>query len=155
MNSNKTNKFDTENDHCLGIKRQCVGFTRRWLYMNKGMVYQDVNIAADIWDTVNHYTRITDGKKIKVNNIENGATQLPKMGDLIIYSEKFLNTGHVSVVVHVNKQHKSIELYEQNFKNKFQSPNQQRSISFVYHQQCFWLLDRYLLGWKRIQEVTE
>jgi len=136
----------------LGIKKQCVEFARRWLYENKGMIYQDVVIAADIWDKVNCYTRLLDARKIPVENVINGAFQLPKPGDLIIYSEKYMNTGHVSVVVNVSELNGLIDLLEQNFDNHQQLPNQQRSISFTFHKQRYWLLDSYLLGWKSIEE---
>lgn len=141
-------KTNNEKISCFGIKRQCVEFARRWLHANRGVVYQNVNIAADIWDKVNCYTRVLDGKQISVKNIVNGATQLPKSGDLIIYSEKFMNTGHVSVVINVSETSGSIELHEQNFENQYQLPNQQRNISFVFHKGRYWLLNNYLLGWK-------
>ena len=35
-----------------GIKWQCVEYARRWLLHEYGVVYGDVDIAADIWDTI-------------------------------------------------------------------------------------------------------
>ncbi len=32
-----------------GIKWQCVEYARRWLLINKKVVYGDVDVAADIW----------------------------------------------------------------------------------------------------------
>jgi len=151
MNSYVFDKYANAGNY-FGIKRQCVEFARRWLYENKGMIYQDVVIAADIWDKVNCYTRLLDARKIPVESIINGSLQLPRSGDLIIYSEKYMNTGHVSVVVNVNELKGLIELREQNFDNHQQLPFQQRSISFAFHKQRYWLLDSYLLGWKSIKE---
>lgn len=151
--SGKAMKTGFQKISCFGIKKQCVEFSRRWLYINKGVIYQDVKLAADIWNEVNFYTRISDGIEVEVSSIVNGAECLPRIGDLIIYSEKFMSTGHVSVVVNVNNVDDLIELHEQNFDNHYQLPNQKRCISFVFYNDAYWLLDSYLLGWKSMREA--
>ena len=37
------------NDIYTGIKWQCVEYARRWLLQERGVVFGDVDIAADIW----------------------------------------------------------------------------------------------------------
>jgi len=135
---------------CLGIDRQCVEYARRWLYVNRGFLYEDVTIAADIWDKVKFYTRVVDEKSVAVFNIENGANQLPDSGDLIIYSEKYLNTGHVAVVANIDTENNFVHVYEQNYANECELPKQKRKIPYVYHTKKYWLLDSYLLGWKSL-----
>ena len=38
------------NEIFTGIKWQCVEYARRWLLVNKQVVYGDVDIAEDIWN---------------------------------------------------------------------------------------------------------
>jgi len=135
-------------------KVQCVEYARRWLRGEMGLVYDDVNIAADIWDKIKFYTRVSDGSRLPVCNVLNGAPQPPNVGDLIIYSEKYLATGHVAVASEVDLQRGLISVCEQNFANQYQGPGHKRRIPLITNADLYWLLDGYLIGWKQIQEAT-
>lgn len=133
-----------------GIKWQCVEYARRWLLVNQGVVYGDVDVAADIWqlDIVT-----SSDKKIQKHfeSILNGDThRFVQHGDLLIYSRAFLGTGHVAVVVEVDAKNQRVYLAEQNFDNNKWDGNSARDIPYVIHEGRMWLLDPYLIGWKRV-----
>ena len=131
-----------------GIKWQCVEFARRWLIRNRGLTFGDVDIAADIWN-IDTYTRLADGGELRVSNQVNGATLLPQKGDLLIYAKEYLGTGHAAVVVEVDKASGVLKVGEQNYENKKWPANYARTIPFIERNGHYWLLDAYLLGWKR------
>lgn len=136
-------------DRFTGIKWQCVEYARRWLLTNKGMVYGDVDIAADIWGKITYFTVIEDGSQVSTVNILNGATETPQVGDLLVYGKDFLGTGHVAVVTEVGANHSFVKVAEQNFANAKWPGNYARTIDIVEKNGRFWLLDPYILGWKR------
>ena len=142
---------DTKSD--VSSRAQCVEYARQWLRQQMGFVYDEVEIAADIWDKIDFYTRVADGCRFPVSNVLNGATQPPKVGDLIVYGEKFLTTGHVAVTSEVDLQRGMISVCEQNFGDRYLSPDHKRHIPLITNADSYWLLDRYLIGWKQLQEI--
>ena len=134
-----------------GIKWQCVEYARRWLLVNKGVVYGDVDIAADIWG-LDFVTRVKDKTRLKMSTYPNGEEKPPQVGDLLIYAKAFLKTGHVAVVSNVDLKSNTVQVVEQNFNNTKWAKNYARSIPYVKHDKKVWLLDAYLLGWKRVSE---
>lgn len=132
-----------------GIKWQCVEYARRWLLANKGVVYGDVDIAADIWglDTV---TRVKDKVELKMKTYPNGSDQSFESGDLLIYAKAYLKTGHVAVISKVDPKSQTVQVIEQNFNNTKWPDGYARNIPYVNQEGKFWLLDAYLLGWKRV-----
>lgn len=132
------------------LTEQCVEFSRNWLKRRLGVVYADVNIAADIWDYINDYIRIIDGVNLPVVNILNGAGEPPKVSDLLIYSEKFYGTGHVAVVIAVDTTNDYVEVCEQNYANQKLPSDHRRKMPLVKHHDLFWILDAYLIGWKSL-----
>jgi len=132
-----------------GIKWQCVEYARRWLLVNKGVVYGDVDIAADIW-ALDFVTRIKDQTKLKMSTYPNGSESPPEVGDLLIYAKAYLKTGHVAVISKIDPKSHTIQVTEQNYNNTKWADGYARSIPFVERDNKFWLLDSYLLGWKRV-----
>lgn len=132
-------------------REQCVEYARRWLRSRIGLIYADVRIAADIWDQVHHYTRISDGTKVLVNSVSNGAHRPPTIGSLLVYSEKFYSTGHVAVVCEADLEGEMVYVNEQNYANRYQAPDHVRRIPLVMNDDRYWLLDSYLIGWKQIR----
>ncbi len=133
-----------------GIKWQCVEFARRWLLVNEGLVYGDVDVAADIWSHITYLTRVADQKKIRLDAYLNGSTQAPRVGDLLIYAREYENTGHVAVVTAVDVAAQSVKVAEQNFANAPWPGNYARKIELISKDGRYWILDAYLLGWKSI-----
>jgi glutathionylspermidine amidase/synthetase len=140
-----------QNGTYTGIRWQCVEFARRWLLINMGVVYGDVDYAYDIWDKINHYQSVAGKKSIPVVSIANGASLPPRVGDLLIYSKEFLGTGHVAVVTAVNADNSRLQVGEQNFDNRLWPGDHARTIAITRQNDRYWVLDPYLLGWKRIQ----
>lgn len=134
-----------------GIKWQCVEYARRWLLVNEGVVYGDVDVAADIWNKIEHVSTVPGKKAIKLVNFVNGSTTMPARGDLLVYAREYLNTGHVAVVTAVDVKQGFIKVAEQNFLNSRWPGDFARKIKYVHSEGSFWLMDPYLLGWKRIQ----
>ena len=132
-----------------GIKWQCVEYARRWLLHEFDVVYGDVDIAADIWG-LEKVTNPISLVSYTFTSIVNGATSLPQRGDLLIYGKEYLDTGHVAVVVDIDKQHSTVKVVEQNYLNSSWIGNYSREISYVKNDEHYWLLDEYLIGWKRV-----
>lgn len=132
-----------------GIKWQCVEFARRWLVQNRGLTYGDVDVAADIWRSIPHFTRLANGAQVPVDNHPNGSANVPQQGDLLVYAREYLGTGHVAVVVTAEPSKGYITVAEQNFDNRKWLGNHARKIELLEKNGRYWLLDAYLLGWKR------
>lgn len=136
-------------DVYTGIKWQCVEYARRWLLVNSGVVYGDVDIAADIWN-LGHVTVPNQETRFEFRGFVNGSTEIPRRGDLLIYSKAFYGTGHVAVVLQVDADQMHLLVGEQNFDNKKWPHKYAREITFVNHNNGVWLLDAYIIGWKRV-----
>lgn len=132
-----------------GIKWQCVEYARRWLLVNTGMVYGDVDYAIDIWDKIQHYKRVSDEAKVPVASHLNGSKLKPQRGDLFIYAKAMFGTGHVAVVTRVDDKTGKIRLAEQNYLNQAWQGRHAREVSLVEKDGGWWVLDAYLIGWKR------
>ncbi|MDG0995990.1 MAG: CHAP domain-containing protein [Gammaproteobacteria bacterium] len=133
-----------------GISWQCVEFARRWLLHNFGVVYGSVDIAADIWD-LQTVTSSDKSQQFSFESKVNGeVSEAPQRGDLLIYAQQFLNTGHVAVVLKVDDLNQKIWLGEQNYSNQLWQGDYARVITFVRQADKVFLLDPYLLGWKRV-----
>ncbi|EDN66083.1 D-alanyl-glycyl endopeptidase-like protein [Beggiatoa sp. PS] len=139
-----------KNGTYTGIKWQCVEFARRWLLTHQGVVYGDVDIAADLWHKIDFVSRVADGKQFKLASHLNGSNQAPQVGDLLIYAKAFFQTGHVAVVTGVDLKVGIIQVAEQNFANQTWEGDYAREIPLIEQEGQYWLLDGYLLGWKRV-----
>ena len=132
-----------------GIKWQCVEYARRWLLVNKKVVYGDVDIAEDIWN-LEFVHSPNKSKQYEFLSIVNGGKHIDlQRGDLLIYSRAFYGTGHVAVVLDVDIKNKIVRVGEQNFSNLAWKDNFSREIQFIENNDQTWLLDKYLIGWKR------
>lgn len=132
-----------------GIKWQCVEFARRWLLAERGVVFGDVDIAAQIWkldEVSNPVSKVI----LPFHSMGNGSKVRPQRGDLLIYGKEYLGTGHVAVIVDVNDQNKTLRVAEQNYSNRKWLKNYAREISFVIKDNKYWILDSFLIGWKRV-----
>lgn len=86
----------------MGYKWQCVELARRWLYINRGYVFEDVAMAYDIFE-VRHVRRVSDRTLLPLQSFINGSRRPPEPGCLLIWNEggEFQTTGHVAVVTQV------------------------------------------------------
>ncbi|MGZ3710296.1 MAG: CHAP domain-containing protein [Bdellovibrionota bacterium] len=131
-----------------GIQWQCVEFVRRWLMVNRGLTFESIDVAADLWNKIDHLVNFKTKANIPLSNHLNGSEKLPVAGDILVYGREFLNTGHMAIVTGLDKKKKIIFVAEQNFSNKKWPGNFARAIPYVRHDKGFWLLDPFLIGWK-------
>jgi glutathionylspermidine amidase/synthetase len=97
----------------MGYKWQCVEFARRWLYLNKGYIFDDVAMAYDIF-RLTSARLIADESRLPLKSFRNGSLRHPEVGSLLIWSEggEFEVTGHVAIITKVMPDR--LHLIEQN-----------------------------------------
>ncbi len=135
-----------------GIKWQCVEYARRWLLQEYAVVYGDVDIAADIWAL----PKVSNPRTMQTyvfKSMTNGAKNVPQRGDLLIYGKEFLGTGHVAVVVEIDTEKQMLRVAEQNYENTHWREDFAREIKYVNHDDRIWILDPYIIGWKRVEKI--
>jgi glutathionylspermidine amidase/synthetase len=135
-----------------GIRWQCVEFARRWLLAHRGAVYGDVDVAADIWDHIDHLEHVGDQRAIPLTALPNGSRQAPVPGDLLVYAREYLGTGHVAVITAVDLPARKLRVAEENYLNQPWPGDYARAIDLVVRDGRYWVLDPYLLGWKHAAE---
>ncbi len=86
----------------LGYKWQCVEFARRWLYINKGYIFNNVAMAYEIFELTS-VRDLTTNIELPLYAFKNGATRPPEIGSLLIWEEggHFEETGHVAIITEV------------------------------------------------------
>ena len=98
----------------LGQKWQCVEFARRWLYLNKGAIFDEVAMAYDIFRL--QYLRVVpDASHLPLRSFRDGSMRSPEPGGLLIWDEggHFTTTGHVAIITEVGASY--VRIAEQNF----------------------------------------
>ncbi|MCP5180418.1 MAG: bifunctional glutathionylspermidine amidase/synthase [Pseudomonadales bacterium] len=97
----------------MGFKWQCVEFARRWLYLNRGYIFDDVAMAYEIFN-LTHVRVVASNELLPLHAFANGSKRPPEPGCLLIWSEggEFARTGHVAIVTEVLPDR--IRLAEQN-----------------------------------------
>ena len=100
----------------MGYKWQCVELARRWLYINRGYVFEDIPMAYDIFEIKSFLTN--DGLKLPAYAFRNGSRRKPEVGALLIWSPigEFERTGHVAVITEVLEN--SVRVVEQNVEHQ-------------------------------------
>ncbi len=86
----------------MGHKWQCVELARRWMYLNKGYIFDDIAMAYDIF-RLRNVRVVADGRSLPLKSFRNGAKRPPEPGALMIWNEggEFEVTGHVAIVTEV------------------------------------------------------
>jgi glutathionylspermidine amidase/synthetase len=136
------------NKEYAGVEWQCVEFARRWLIEEKGLTFESIDNAADLWNKVVQLTNIKTKESKPLKQVLNGAKEPPVPGNLLIYGRDYYDTGHVAVVLRVNRKQQVIYVGEENYSNAAWPGKFSREIPYVTHGKEFWVLDHYLLGWK-------
>jgi glutathionylspermidine amidase/synthetase len=140
-------------DLFMGYKWQCVEFARRWLYLSKGIIFDDVPMAYDIFRL--HSVRVVkDGTRLPLRSFRNGARRWPEPGCLLIWDEggEFDITGHVAIVTEVFADR--VRCVEQNVENSVWPEGQTYSRELkatVGPDDGYWIdcsySDAQILGW--------
>jgi glutathionylspermidine amidase/synthetase len=89
----------------MGHKWQCVEFARRWLYVNRGYIFDDVAMAFEIFE-LSSVRVVADNSRLPLRAFRNGARRRPEPGCLLIWDEggEFERTGHVAIVTDVSQE---------------------------------------------------
>jgi len=97
----------------MGHKWQCVEFARRWLYLNRGYVFDDIAMAYDIF-RLPTVRQVRDDHRLPLHAFRNGSLRPPEPGCLLIWDEggEFETTGHVAIVTAVTPDY--VRIAEQN-----------------------------------------
>jgi len=97
----------------MGHKWQCVEFARRWLYANRGYVFDDIAMAYDIF-RLTTVRVVGDQSLLPLYSFRNGSLRWPEPGCLLIWDEggEFETTGHVAIVTEVTPDY--VRIAEQN-----------------------------------------
>ena len=138
--------------HQLGIKWQCVEFSRRFLLMTRGVWLRSVPVAELIWN-VPHLTNIITGAKVRLLRFPNGSRDSrPVPGDILIWQRAHdVPFGHVAVVVHVTNS--CVQIAEQNEHfHHWQGRDYGRTlpVSFDRGSGAFTVIDEDpIIGWMR------
>jgi glutathionylspermidine amidase/synthetase len=132
-----------------GLKWQCVEYARRWLIENKQITFASVKYAYQIWD-LRYGTQVEMGTEVPLLKYNNKTSKIaPEVGDLLIYSDDFAITGHVSVIVGVEAN--SVIIGEQNYFNApWDVENYSRRLLLDKSSDgTYRIFDDSLMGWVR------
>jgi glutathionylspermidine amidase/synthetase len=137
----------------MGYKWQCVEFARRWLYLNKGYIFDDVAMAYEIF-RLRSVRVVRDNSRLPLRSFRNGSKRHPEPDCLLIWEEggEFEHTGHVAVVTEVTPDY--IRFVEQNVGHRVwpEGKNYAREIKAKLTEDGeYWLEcsfgDATILGW--------
>ena len=137
----------------MGYKWQCVELARRWFYVNRQSVFDDIPMAYDIF-RLRSIKRLDDETRLPLYSFKNGSRRRPEAGCLLIWDAEgeFGITGHVAVVTEVHDDF--IRFVEQNVENKLWPEEQTFSRQLKTRQTedgGYWVEpgsnDATILGW--------
>lgn len=135
----------------MGYKWQCVELARRWLYLNKGYVFEDIPMAYDIFE-IESFLAESD-LKLPAFAFKNGSKRKPEEGALLIWGPvgEFERTGHVAVITEVL--HSAVRIVEQNVEHESWGDRAwsrelvlKQNIRGEYIIECTYP-DSHILGW--------
>jgi hypothetical protein len=103
----------------FGRKYECVEFARRFYIYEFNTTFPSIDNAINIFNIKNGFD-IRNNLPVPFLNIENNGKYIPDYGDMLIWypNDDFATTGHVAIVLQVNKNKKYIEIAEQNGNSK-------------------------------------
>ncbi|KAF0687034.1 Aste57867_21195 [Aphanomyces stellatus] len=142
-----------------GVKWQCVELARRYLLVNLGVIFGDVDYAFQIFD-FNSIEKVDDKSQVAFNKFVNGGSIPPVHGSLIIWSPygEMTETGHVAVVVDVTDTY--VDIVEQNVEDSIwpQGQTYSRRLKVKKNSTSFfiekWYDEEHILGWMTVDVHT-
>jgi glutathionylspermidine amidase/synthetase len=137
-----------------GIGWQCVEYARRYWLKRYGGVFGSVDTAADMWAQVREIRDPRSGAVVAVKAIPNRGSELPEVGDLLIYavddSDPGLRFGHVAVVVRTGD--RTLDVAEQNWENQhWGGKSYARRLSLRTEKRGLTDSRGRILGWLRVE----
>jgi len=154
------NHFSSGSPHFLygiytGAKWQCVEYARRWLFIRKGCIFNDVPGAADIWN-LRTVQRVVDRQCFGLTRHPNGSPFPPQNESLLIYARAGgdMSSGHVSVIVDVSSNF--IRVAEQNYYPYYWKGNFARQITYTRRNGLYYIEDNYpIIGWITVDDARK
>ncbi|CAK4352727.1 unnamed protein product [Aphanomyces euteiches] len=140
-------------DIYTGVEWQCVELARRYLLVNKRVVFGNVDYAFQIFNLTSVRDVDHDGVHYALNAYANGGAVRPEVGSLLIWSPygEMEITGHVAVVVAVTDTH--VDIVEQNVEDSIWPEGQKYSRRLQVKQNATsffidkWYEKEVLIGW--------
>ena len=138
----------------MGAKWQCVEYARRWLFMRKGCVFDNVDGAADIWN-LKIVQRVVDRQCFDFKRYPNGSPSPPKNESLLIYARygEDMSSGHVAVIVDVSPTF--IRVAEQNYDHYYWKGSFARQLAYERRNGLYYIVDTYhypITGWMTVDD---
>ncbi len=137
----------------MGYKWQCVEFARRWLYVNKGYIFNDVSMAYEIFN-LRFVRDVCNDALLPLYSFKNGSQRYPESGCLLIWEEggAFERTGHVAIITDVTPDYVRIVEQNMDFMPWAEGADYSREIKAkVGAEGDYWLecslSDSTILGW--------
>ncbi|MCB0420203.1 MAG: CHAP domain-containing protein [Bdellovibrionales bacterium] len=150
-------------DLSMGLKWQCVEYTRRWTYLNKKILLPDIEKASDLWSL----GKTEDGLKWW-SVVANGQGPAPLPGDVLVWDCAFRGTGHVAIALGriqgagplpIGNAYEGLAIAEQNYSSNPWPGEYSRSLPFQQTSSGVYIESESLLGWlqwrKPGREVTK
>ncbi len=137
----------------MGYKWQCVEFARRWMYINKDYIFDDVAMAYDIFN-LRSVRVVSENTLLPLRSFRNGSKRHPEPGCMLIWKDsgEFTRTGHVAIVTEVFPDR--LRLVEQNVGHHVwpEDADYSRELSTkITEQGEYWIEcsfgDATILGW--------
>ena len=125
-----------------GEKWECVEFVRRFLMITRGITFDEIDHAYDIFNLP--YFQTLDGVKIPIVILRNDGKNKPQTGDILVWSKDVDDRrhGHVAIVVET-KESGDVLIAEQNWENEEWGGHN--------HSRVIQLNEPSLLGWIKIK----
>ncbi len=132
-------EYHSENGIQTGLRWQCVELARRYLIFKKGITFDSVDNAYNIF-TLPHFSTVHTHNPVPIRAVANGESEHPHIGSLLIWEKEYdaNETGHVAVITHIYPH--SIQIMEQNNTQPIRTIPFTRNNRFVLHE-------THLLGW--------
>lgn len=136
----------------MGYKWQCVEFARRFLYLNYGFVFTDVDNAYQIF-SLRFLRQVINDALLPLQAFANGSCRSPVAGALLIWQNEgeFEGTGHVAIITDVLDDR--VRIVEQNVVHGRLPAGQQwtRELTMSVTDQGYFIQDTFddtaILGW--------
>lgn len=127
----KINKVEWNGHHIVtGKKWESLEFARRYLLLTKGVMFDDIEKAVELWAMPTFYDA-AQNTPVPFKKYRIGAVP-PQAGDILVWAmSDDAPDGHVAIVVHSDGEH-MVQIAEQNW-NKWKDPHYSRNIHLLSH----------------------
>jgi glutathionylspermidine amidase/synthetase len=143
-----------------GFRYQCVEFARRWLIHARGVTFDSVGMAHEIFELPSAIS-VPHGHLIPWTNLLNGSSIRPQKGAVLIWEDHgdFSRTGHVAIVVDVSDDW--VRVAEQNVEDTTWSGRnwaRELQVDYDHSKGSYFIHERWgkqggkILGWKNLPE---